>query len=355
MLKALVILTPGFPKDEDDTTCVPAQQLFVKTLKETHPGLKIIVITFHYPHYTAKYDWHDVKVLAVGSKKKGPIFRRVEWFRAWSVLKHLNGKYRLIGLLSFWMGECAWIGDMFGRKYFVKHYCWLLGQDAKAGNKYFKKIAPKGEELIALSDFIVSEFHNNYGVAPKHIIPVGIDPSLFKPTVAERTIDIIGAGALIPLKQYDVFIDIIAYLKDIFPDINAIICGKGPELKNLTAKIEMLNLEKNLTLTGELPHKEVLALMQRSKIFLHTSNYEGFGLVCLEALYAGTKVVSFVRPMNERITNWYVAPHKHNMLRIITEILRDKNIGHQHILPFALEDNARAMVKLFDYKEPAMI
>lgn len=38
--KTLVILTPGFAKDETDSTCLPLQQQLVKTLKEINPQLK---------------------------------------------------------------------------------------------------------------------------------------------------------------------------------------------------------------------------------------------------------------------------------------------------------------------------
>jgi len=99
---------------------------------------------------------------------------------------------------------------------------------------------------------------------------------------------------LIPLKQYHLFIEALSLLKVFFPDIKAVICGNGPEMERLQALASTLHLEKNLLFTGELPHNDVLALMQRSKVFLHPSNYEGFSTVLSEALYAGVHVVSFL-------------------------------------------------------------
>ena len=42
--KTFVILTPGFAKDEADSTCIPTQQNFVRALKEIYPQLNIITI-----------------------------------------------------------------------------------------------------------------------------------------------------------------------------------------------------------------------------------------------------------------------------------------------------------------------
>lgn len=71
--KALVILSPGFPKDTEDSTCVPAQQVFVKNLKRNFPHLAIVVLTFQYPYYTSEYQWHNVTVTSFGGRNKGGV------------------------------------------------------------------------------------------------------------------------------------------------------------------------------------------------------------------------------------------------------------------------------------------
>ena len=47
--KILVILTPGFAKDETDTTCLPMQQSFIRCLNKMIPHLNIIILAFQYP------------------------------------------------------------------------------------------------------------------------------------------------------------------------------------------------------------------------------------------------------------------------------------------------------------------
>ncbi|MFC0513794.1 glycosyltransferase family 4 protein [Mucilaginibacter angelicae] len=353
--KTLIILTPGFPEHEGDSTCIPPQQVFVKALKELHPELNIVVLTFQYPFFSREYEWHGVRVIAFGHPSNSRIIRRFTGLKVLTVLHKLHKESHIIGMLSFWLGKCAYIGNMFAKKYDLKHYTWLLGQDAKAGNKYFAKAKPTADRLIALSDFLVREFTKNYGITPAHVIPVGIDVTRFKKSYAKRDIDIVGAGSLIPLKQYNVFLEVIAMLKISMPDIKAVIVGDGSEMKHLKKMVTALDLADNISFTGRLAHDEVLQWMQRSKVFVHTSNYEGFGAVCLEALYAGAQVVSFVKPMDAAIENWHIAADKQTMVKRLEKILTSQETTYQSVLPFTIERNVKAMVKLFDQSEAATV
>eukprot|EP01037_Dinobryon_pediforme_P007095 gene7096-7160_t len=225
-----------------------------------------------------------------------------------------------------------------------------------------KLMAQKGKMIMMITHnkaslsfyFIAREFYKNYGIRPRHLIPVGIDTSLFADVIRKKDIDIIGAGSLIPLKQYDVFIEVIKALKKDFPEIKTCICGDGPELTRLRQMIDTMDLRDNIELLGRQPHAQALALMQKSKVFLHTSSYEGFGAVCLEALYAGAQVVSFVKPMDASIENWHNAQDKDNMLQILKNLLQNPKSEHRSILPYSIHDNAKAFIKLFDYKPAAI-
>src|ERR1700743_3723255 len=135
-LKTLVILTPGFPANEEDSTCIPPQQLFVKAMKEVNPGLNIVVLTFRYPFFSKEYQWNGVKVISFGEPTHNRFLRLFTGFRVWRTLKKLRREHQLIGLLSFWLGNAALTGSRFAKKYGLVHYSWILGQDAKKGNKY---------------------------------------------------------------------------------------------------------------------------------------------------------------------------------------------------------------------------
>ena len=347
--KTFIILTPGFPKDESDSTCLPAQQLFVKMLKEQYPLLDVIVLTFQYPFAASVYQWHNCRVIALGGKGKGKLFRLMLWHSAWKKLKALTKGKTVLGLLSFWCGECALLANRFGKKHHIQHLCWILGQDAKSENNYVQRIKPKAKELIAMSDFLQNTFFANHGIKPAVVIPNGIDPRSFPEKPLTRDIDILGAGSLIPLKQYEIFISIIANIKKTIPGIKAVICGKGPEANSLKVLINNEGLQENIKLMGELAHQEVLRLMQRSSLFLHTSNYEGFGSVCIEALYAGAHVVSFNYPMKTSIAHWQQATNPEMMLQMCLNILQQKDIEHNSVYPLLMEDSVTKMMQLFDH------
>ncbi|HEY8690249.1 MAG TPA: glycosyltransferase [Chitinophagaceae bacterium] len=346
--KTLIILTPGFPANEADTTCIPPQQIFVKALKKIDPSLNIIVLAFQYPFVSKKYKWHGVDVISFNGRNKGKLYRAMIWQQVWQTLKKIKKENTVTGILNFWLGECALIGKYFAKRNGIKQFTWILGQDAKNGNRYFSLIKPQPDTLIAVSDFVSAEFLKNYSIKPSHVIPVGIDVSIFRQEKFTRNIDVMGAGSLISLKKYDVFIKIIKELRSSFPDINSIICGEGEEKENLQVLINDLGLQKNITLPGEVPHSEVIRLMQRSKIFLHTSAYEGFGSVCSEALFAGCQVISFCKPMHKNFEHHHVVNTESEMVEKTLEIMNNPNVSHASVLNYSIEDIAQKVKDIFN-------
>ncbi len=347
MRKTLVILTPGFSRNEDDSTCLPPIQVVVKTLTATYPELNIVVLAFQYPFSAAKYKWHGANVMAFGGRSRGKGFRLFIWLKVWKKLLELKKKQQVIGLLSLWMGECALVGSDFGKSHHLTHRCWLQGQDAKAGNKYMRWVRPAGSELIAISDYLANELYKNYDLLPGHVIPIGIDTALFGHGPIERDIDVLGVGSLIPLKQYDLFIDTIRFLKEHIPGVKAVICGAGPEMERLKSMTASYGLEANISFKGELTHTEVLHYMQRSKVLLHPSNYEGFSTVLLEALYAGAHVVSFFRPMEEEFKHHHIVNDNNEMNHKVLSLLNDADREHLPVLIYDAEQTAKNIMQLF--------
>jgi glycosyltransferase involved in cell wall biosynthesis len=345
--KIFVILTPGFPENEADSTCLPLQQSFILSLKELYPELEIVVLSFQHPYHKIKYRWFDTEVIPFSGRNRGGLVRLLLRKKINATLKSLYDRNKIVGLLSFWCNECAWIGKHFGDKYNIRHYCWVLGQDATRENNYPKKLKPNPEELITLSDFLQDEFEKNHGIRPTHVIPPGIDTKQFQSLLAEKDIDILAVGSLIPLKQYDIFLQVVAEIKKRIPLVKAVLIGDGPERKKLQDLIETMRLESNVSLTGELPHTGVVEWMQRSKTFLHTSSYEGFGVVCIEALHGGAHVVSFIKPMYAQIQNWHIADNKEDMIQTTIDILKDPTTEYKRKTPYRIEDSVKKMMQLF--------
>ena len=345
--ETLIVLTPGFPENERDTTCLPFLQTHINAVNQCFPGLEVIILTFQYPFFNRTYSWHGNEVISFGGKERGKLNRLLIWARVWRKLRKFRKEKNVIGLFSLWCTECALTGSYFGKFHGIKHYAWLCGQDAKAGNKYVKLIRPQANELIAMSDFLKREFFKNYGISPAHVIPLGVDPGKFSRSRVNRDIDVLGVGSLIPLKQYDVFVKIIQRLINFLPGINAVICDNGQEKEKLAVLISELQLNDRIKLTGEIPHCTALQSMQRAKIFLHTSNYEGFGTVCLEALYAGAHVVSFTKPMDIDIPHWHHVNNENEMTIKVRELLQDDTTVYESVCVYSSDDIAKSMLKLF--------
>jgi Glycosyltransferase len=346
--KTIVILTPGFAKNEADSTCIPNQQNFVRILKENNPGLNIIILAFDYPYSAKKYKWYNNTVISFNGRNKGGLSKLLRRRRIFSALKEIHASNNIIGLLSFWYGECALIGKKFADNHRLEHICWISGQDAKKGNKYVQRIPLKADELAALSDFLQNEFEKNYGTRPYHVIPPGINTKQFSESIQQKDIDILAAGSLIPLKQYEIFINVIAEIKKQLPGIKAMLIGDGPEKNKLKALIAMNELQSNIILAGELPHAEVLNTMQRSKIFLHPSSYEGFGIVCIEALGTGCHVISFCKPMKQNIEQWHICDTPKKMMEQTLNILQNPTASYKSIIPFDLKNSVEKMIQLLD-------
>jgi glycosyltransferase involved in cell wall biosynthesis len=342
-----IILIPGFPSSESDKNCLPFQQKFVKTFQENHPELEVAVLAFQYPYSNTSYSWHDIRIFSFGGKNRGGLQRLLLRKKLFKKLRALHKDYQIKGLLSFWCGECAVVGGKFARRYHLKHFCWICGQDAMKENKYPQRMNAGSGEFIALSDFLQDAFHANHHIRPAHVITPGIDLSDFAPGSKTKDIDLLAAGSLIPLKQFEIFLETVAVLKRSLPSIKAVLAGEGPEKNNLQDLVRLFGLENNLEIKGELPHQELMQMMQRAKLFLHPSRYEGFGVVCLEALHAGAMVISFVKPMKEDFPNWHIAKNKLDMADIAAGLLERRNAEEISSFPFDIRLTVEKLAALY--------
>jgi len=262
-------------------------------------------------------------------------------------LQEIYRSRRVIGLISLWMTECALLANRFAKQHRLKHVIWIIGQDAKAGNSYVKRTKPEASQLIAMSDFLKDEFYKNYGIAPEHVMENGINANTFPGlNTGERPVDVFGAGSLIPLKNYRLFIELVAELKQDYPQIRAQIAGGGEERESLQNLINRLGLESNVRLLGPQSHHETLALMNQSKVFLHTSHYEGNSTVLMEALYSGCCVLSTCALSHKKTDRLIVSTDREVLKQQLLLALQDYRHADSRVVFNTMNDTARRMVSL---------
>lgn len=320
--KHLLILTPGFPKDEQDSTCLPAVQQFILSYKNEFPQHRISIISLHYPHDKVLYTWNGINVIGLGGKHKGSLNTWAIIAKAILQVRTVNKQNRINEILSFWLTDTSLVGKICAMMLGIPYLAWMHGQDAKAGNRYYRLIRPNSKNLAAISDFQNDVFYKAYGRKAAHVVHNGIDIHKF-PLLNEgkRKIDLLAAGYLNSIKRYDLFIQLVHYLKEQGCEVKAVLAGGGALDAPLKALVSKYKLESNFEFKGEIPHEQVLALMNDSKLFVHTSEYEGHSSVLLEALYSGCRILSFMPVDTEPIEGFYLCSDFEEMKSMCLSLL----------------------------------
>jgi glycosyltransferase involved in cell wall biosynthesis len=345
--KTILIFSPGFAENEQDSTCIPALQQFVLEAKKIRPDLELKVFSLHYPFTEGSYLWNGVECYSFGGKNRGGFYGIYLRYKVKKHLKKVIQEGNAQALLSIWMLDCANIAEKLSRSMNVRHFCWMHGQDARPGNKFVSKIKPKPEQVIAISDILQKEFHRNYGIRSEYVIENGIGEEIFPEfNSGERPIDVLGVGSLTSHKNYSLFVDVIAQLKREFPQLNAMLIGDGPQRAMLQDKIDSLGLNSSLKLTGSIPRREVLKYMNNAKVFLHTSSYEGSSGVIIEALYSGCNVVSTISVSLKPVKNVELSGEQSGLVQKIASLLREKDMLHERVTYNTMRNSAEQLLSV---------
>lgn len=107
----------------------------------------------------------------------------------------------------------------------------------------------------------------------------------------EPRIDLISVGLLVELKRQHLAISALAGIPD--DSLTLTIVGDGPLRRTLMNHANDLGVADRVTFTGMLPRDEVLQMMSRARVLVHTSRQEGSAWVVGEAQSVGTVPVAF--------------------------------------------------------------
>ena len=132
----------------------------------------------------------------------------------------------------------------------------------------------------------------------KKITP-GVDRKIFIPDLSvEKENIILSIGRIQEQKGQLQTIEFLNNFKKIQNDFKCYFVG-GPSgkhgneyLHELKQTIEDLNLDKHVEFLGDLPQTEIIELFKKAKLLIHTSKFETFGLVAIEANTMGVPVLT---------------------------------------------------------------
>lgn len=169
-------------------------------------------------------------------------------------------------------------------------------------DKLFKRILPKFDKIIAVSEGVEQAFNKIYHLENKtSIIPnlVNTDKIIKKSKeksdviLSKSDINFVSVGRLHIQKGYDILIKVVHDLNksNFLPkNFKLRIYGDGPEKFTLNSLIRKYHLENKIYLLGKVmnPYKYV----KNSDLFILPSRYEPFGLVIIESMTLGVPVLA---------------------------------------------------------------
>jgi len=98
----------------------------------------------------------------------------------------------------------------------------------------------------------------------------------------------ISAGRLVPWKGFDTLIETMNDL----PDWKLFIAGNGPDKERLRKVISDQNLANRVFLLGDMIRADLIQKMQACQLFILNTSFESFSFQIVEAMFAGTPVIS---------------------------------------------------------------
>lgn len=158
-----------------------------------------------------------------------------------------------------------------------------------------KTVARQIPDLLTVSSTSAADIADDFGVRPDqlHVVPLGVDTELFKPTLQPRVPGriIAIASADVPLKGVANLLHAVAKLRterDVELQLVARLEPNGPTEK----RIAELGISDIVHVSSGLSDAELAALLASAEISCIPSLYEGFSLPAVEAMSSGTPIVA---------------------------------------------------------------
>ena len=192
--------------------------------------------------------------------------------------------------------------------------------------------------VTASSNYENSLISESYKIDKEKIklINPGVDKNLFSPDESLLKENIfLSIGRIQKQKRQSEVLEFLNSFREIKNDFKCYFIG-GPSgtsgddyLLELKGIVKELDLESHVEFLGNLPQSKIRELLNRSKLLIHTSEYETFGLVAIEAHSVGVPVVSInqgsFREIIDNNINGYIAEsfEDQDLVEFVLKIFND--------------------------------
>ncbi len=160
-----------------------------------------------------------------------------------------------------------------------------------AFTKMQTRVAKRLDRVITVSGNSYDDICRDHLVAPEnlHIVPVGVDPDLFKPLpeIERRPNQIIStASSDVAMKGQRYLLEALAMIRRDRPEmnLNLVIVGKLKEGSAAERTIRELGIEGSVEFISGVPDQRIVELYNESSCAVVPSLYEGFSLPAIEAM-----------------------------------------------------------------------
>jgi glycosyltransferase involved in cell wall biosynthesis len=325
----VLLVTPGFPVDENDSTCLPYVQLWLRAAAD-RGSTRHSVLAVRHPKRRPPRRWHGLPVVAPG----GPVRALLEAIRL-----HRQDPVDVVHAL--WLTDAAVVASAVTGLIRRPLVLSAMGLDADGGSGWTRMASLRRAVVTAPSARAADRMHTALGRRPDHVVPWGVEaPSGDPRGWSERDVDLLGVGSLVPVKAWGDFLEVCSGLIGAGRVRRAVLIGSGSEADAVRAGVDRLGLGEHVNLLGEQPRAEVLRWMERSKVLLHPALFEGFGLAPVEALAAGAVVVSRATGAAVGGPRWRIGATVSELSALVHEVLAQTPTPVR-FLPFPVHETVR--------------
>lgn len=162
----------------------------------------------------------------------------------------------------------------------------LLNKYLKSSNSFIA-ISKHTESFFKKS--LSNELRNRISLLPNAIMFDRFNSVANSKTAKSSTIKLVNVGLIIPKKNQQFLLSIVAKLKVKGFDIQLTLLGFGYEFDKIKNLAQSMGIDKDVIMPGNVNNVE--EYLSKSDIYVHSAYYEPFGLVLLEAMAAGLPVV----------------------------------------------------------------
>ena len=167
---------------------------------------------------------------------------------------------------------------------------------ARIGETVERRVAPpvyRGSTIVTLSESSRRELIDELGFRPARVrvVPPGIDRRFTPGRKKAPHPLVVAVGRLMPVKRFDVLIDVMARVRARVADAQLVIVGEGAEHDHLVSRIEEHNAAEWVTLAGRVGDDDLVSLYRRAWLVASASAAEGWGMTITEAAACATPAV----------------------------------------------------------------